>query len=225
MEYDAMFHNYGSIGTVVDRKALNKVPSNQLIEVMKLLDFHQGPIVVVDDVKTFYSFDAITKAIDAGNPDNDVALRLAKYNIAFSDRAASLVREMFELKKQLAESFKDIEPEVTLPSYNFAKVPEGWSVKTYLTIYSSKDRTKIYRNKDSHYYIGEKTAERLWNSVAPFWNGSNIMPPTYTVSAAGYNKRVSFSLDGVTIGCQIIRRYELEQLALHLGWKFPNNNR
>lgn len=102
------------------------------------------------------------------------------------------------------------------PPYPFADKPTN-SEKDYFMVVSP-DKKRIKRNGHS---LSDKTAEMIWKRASPYWAGIKQFTPDshYPNNISSY---VSYYTHKIEIGCQTVPRWEVEQLALEMGWEFPS---
>ena len=167
-------------------------------------------IKVVENFNSFFSTKNLFAAMDSGDTES-LDMIVEKNGVAISAHDMDLIRSYNSLRVNLAERLK--------PTYAFAKVPEGWSIEKYVTITKAS-----IRRKNGDYSIGVKTLEKVWEAAAKYWLEGETVNKTIvsSISASGYNREVNATPTGLNIGCQMIKRFELEQVALHLGWSFPS---
>jgi hypothetical protein len=78
------------------------------------------------------------------------------------------------------------------------------------------------------YTAGHKAVTAIWLKAFGFWNGlqhgnttdRDFLESTFNVGGER-NKRVQVNADCITIGCQSIPRWEVEQIAIRLGLFTP----
>jgi hypothetical protein len=201
--------------SVVDRGRLQKLSTNEFATALKNLyvDGRDTTVKIVDSSVKFFSKAHLKELLD--DPDNadDLVLVLEQRGITLTDEEFALVRRFNILRDQLLET-------ATGP-YPLATVPEGWTLDAHLTVNKT-----IRRKRDSNYSIGVKTLRGLWEKVAPFWadhdeNTDRGRIRLNHVQASGYNREANATPNMISIGCQNIHRYEVEAVAIHLGWEFP----
>jgi hypothetical protein len=195
-------------GTVVDRSELIKLTSNQIEKLLGSLNFN---IKVVDTFASFFTSTNMLALIEANNEDYKLIAEKAGVSITAVE-VASMQRAV-ELRKEITE--KMVPPK---PPYKFATVSGTWSVDTHLVISSNGI---VRRKSNNTYSAGLKTLERVWLRFSPGWAKEVRINSDY-FKMSGYTKQVAMlGQNALEVGCQQIQRYELEQLALHQGWKFP----
>lgn len=203
--------------TIVNRLALVKLKGDEMARVMiEASNDPTKPVRVIDNMSAFFSDDALFAAMEFNSPELKL---IAEFRgIKFADEDLFVLSKVVDLKDRVAADLLAMVP--PLPPYQFGVAPKDWSLETSdITI----GKTRIYRKGRSEYCIGHKTLERVWNALSKKWAaGEHNSRHVMNVSAGGYHSRdVRLEHDVVRIGCQSIQRYELEAVALQLGWDFP----
>ncbi len=96
-----------------------------------------------------------------------------------------------------------------IPPYPFATVEGKVPVR------------KGSRYSRGDYYASAADLQRLWNKASKLWSGIRESIGGEYMSIGNHNKTVYYYTDRIEIGCQTIRRWELEQVAVAEGWVFP----
>jgi len=203
-------------GTVVDRAGLNKLKTEEMATT--LAELYKDPavtVLIVDNVQQFFSVKNLMAALDDNSPA--LPMLLEQKGITLTEEDIDTVRQFSEVKQHILDTLEANKPPV--PPYPFADVPDGWSVATHVTF----GKNFIRRTKgDSDHRATPNTVRRLWNYAATRWaagrDGRSVMDQQ---SYNGYYKNAEVYADHVQIGCQRFERYELEQLAVHMEWDFP----
>lgn len=207
---------------VVDRQRLNSLKAEDLNSELSKAYASGKRVMILDKLTEFFSFDSLEKSILIGDENLEVILEFNNISVAQSD--INTLREAVKIKAQLAKDMEEARLN-RLPTYPFATIPVGWSVDNNLRITKIIKRiVSVHGTVDHGYSIGLKAAERVWDMCAPYWAGLEKRPSEYdlpTVRASGYYNRVTVRENEVQVGCQVIHRHELEQVAAHLGWQFP----
>lgn len=201
-------------GIVVDRNGLNKLKTADLAAVLSDIYSKGKPVRIEDNVRAFFGNTNLFRALEA-NADG-LNLILEQRGVVLSDLQKAVISDFWELKLNVQDQLDLLAPPV--PSYQFAEVPEGWSVDTHIK-FLSKSVKRAKGNTD--YTIGYKTLEKVWDHAAAVWTNNKKDRRLSDVQAGGYYRDVHVQDDRVDIGCQRVQRYELEQVALKQGWKFP----
>lgn len=197
---------------VLDKSQLSKLNVTDYNNILAA-SFQSGKQVkIVDSIPTFFNEANMLQLLEETNSIKDLELIAEYQNIHISDHDKFIMNEFNNLKTRIRETYK-----AKKPLYVFATVPEKWSVVSHLVIGSKT----VYR-KNEGYTIGHKTLLKLWEKASKYWANSNSpRPGAMSISASGYSKRAIINKENIEIGCQNIKRFELEQLAIHLGWEFP----
>ena len=196
---------------VIQRSVLASAKTNFLTELMNTIAESGKKMLVVDNLNEFFGVPNLIAAVNKGDTDTLVVVA-EKQGIDISGGDLNLIYAFNQLKVKLVEKAT-----AKLPKYSFAAVPEDWSVESHLNI----TKTNIGRKDGRNYTIGILTLKKIWINAAKDWAGAGHSAMRFNISAGGYNPTVSFRADRVDVGCQRIKRYELEQMALHMGWDFP----
>lgn len=150
------------------------------------------------------------KVLERLKAGEDVSLELAFHEI-------KLPRNFEEISQKYRAAVEQIEQSLlaVMPVYPFAE-NKGESV---LKLTGTQNQWVTNGNYKCSIFM----AKRLWRLVARFWAGKVDLPPeTRWETIGGHYRAVKFSENAVNIGCQTITRWQVEQLALELGWDFPS---
>lgn len=196
------------------RSEINKLPTDQLNQTLATIYGKQKPVIVVDNINKFFSTDNLMRCLES--PDHRLHLNavLEYRGIQLNEIEMAALNGFHSLKSRIAESIQSAKP-----IYNFEPVPDSWSVERNLKL----THQSICRHDDSGYSIGYKALETVWKRASRIWAGIDDQSNNDigSIPASGYRRRALVEDNQVTIGCQSIMRYEIEQVALHLGWEFP----
>lgn len=136
----------------------------------------------------------------------DVSMELAYHGITPCPELQSAYQAYLDLLNPLLDQI-----EALRPPYPFAANPQG---KPKLEF------TNTHVKNGSGYKLTLRQAKLIWDQAAPFW-ASGKRPERLDVQADGYSRGVSFYDNHIEIGCQNVSRWQVEQLALQMGWDFP----
>lgn len=170
-------------------------------------------VMVVENVRKFFSQDNLIAAMNSGNIEN-IRLICEHSGGVVTKEDMQVLNDFIALKEKFCSNVKGSS------SYtSFAKVPANWSVENKLVI------TKAYVcRKYGDYSISTKTLRKIWDVAAPYWTENDVdqNAPALSygkINVGGYRDRpVNITPKSVTIGCQTVDRYELEQVAKYLEW-------
>ena len=197
---------------VIQRSVLATAKQVELTELMNNVAGSGKHMIVVDNLTEFFNINNLLNAVNKGDT-NTLIVVAEKNEIDIESADLDLIYAFNRFKTKLIEKANE-----KLPAYTFAEVPEGWSVANKLKI----NAQSVARKNDTNYSIGLKTLEKIWLAASKVWNGEIDVPQRVnSVNASGYNRDVTIKPNTVDIGCQSIHRHELEQVALHMGWAFP----
>lgn len=207
-----------SSGTVIDREVLLKKSSAELIEIFEAVRYSANRVLVVDRAATFFTVNNMIKLIEANNPDYVLISDKLDKRLTLSQIEA--IQTAVSLKNTLLDNA----PNPT--NYTFETiVPEGWAFEDNYEIYGNGKYIKRTNALEGQRYSATLAqAERLWMFCVPSWADWNLLSQPRKLAyfhISGDSRRCDVSEHYVQVGCQRVNRYELEQLALNQGWKFP----
>ena len=202
-------------GTVVDRQLLNKVKSEDLAAVMASI--YADPtkqVIVVDNVTQFFSTKNLVTALDTNA--SELPLILEHRGITLNDDDIDVVRQFSEVKQHVLDRIAALTPPP--PPYEFAAVPADWEIDDRIKF----NQSSVRRMNDTSYSISHKMLREVWDACRRHWAGiKKCRRRDVYVRASGYSNYLEVSDTHIDIGCQRIQRFELEQVALRLGFDFP----
>lgn len=122
--------------------------------------------------------------------------------------------------------------------YPFSAVPDGWIanrkliISPWLALYMGRVVQRNSGDSEGYHRVPLRNLRHIWITASKIWIGrSQYRPFKLSVlqkSIYGYYKysySVCINRQRIDIGCQTIHRYELEQLAMLMGWPFPRGIR
>ena len=201
-------------GTVVHRAGLNKLNSEELVAALNKIYQRGKNVMIVDNVSQFFGDDNLYRALENNGPELTVIMEYRKLDL--TPAQMNTVFDFVALKDYVERRLAELAPPPA--TYPFAAVPDGWTVAAHIKC-RAKDFARV--NGSSDYTIGRTTLQRVWTAASTYWAGNSTDRRLTDVRASGYNRTATFAADGISIGCQDIARYELEQLAVHEGWAIP----
>lgn len=198
---------------VVQRSVLASAKQDALTELMNQIATSGKKMLVVENLNEFFGIPNLINAVNKGDTET-LTVVAEKQEIEINAYDLDLIDAFGRFKDNLIAAAN-----AKLPPYTFATVPEGWTVTDNLTV----GKQSVSRRKgETGHSIGIKTLERVWKAASLVWNGDQgAIRRVDSISASGYNRDAHIKPAMVEIGCQTIQRYELEQVALHMGWTFP----
>ena len=199
---------------VVQRSVMITSKPDVLTDLMNKIATSGKKMIVVDMLNEFFGVPNLINAINKGDTET-LTVVAEKQGIDVTEDDLDLINAFGLLK----DRFLGLAT-AKLPPYTFAAVPEGWTVTENLNV---GKQSVTRRTGETGYSIGVKTLERVWKAASLVWNGDTDpgLRRVNSISASGYNRDASIKPATVEIGCQTIQRFELEQVALHMGWDFP----
>lgn len=202
---------------VVDKTKIAKFDAAEATAFFKGLYTSGKQVLIVESALGFFNTKGLISSLESGNPEWLLIAEHFGIPVSVADRVV-LVRAT-AIRKEIADAVASIKP-----LYTLAIVPDGWSVGTHLQLRANLImRTKPNAEGDeTRYAIGPKTLLTVWNAAYKFWaNLPNAQRTVHRVRAGGgYVETATIYTDRVAIGCQTVRRYELEQIALANSWAF-----
>lgn len=203
-------------GMVLDRSVLVGLDAANIgvmIAAIRLAD-QARPLTVITSADDFFTSDNLINMIKA---KDKAYLLIAEHTglvITNDDVAALWAADATVAKIRGA----------MMPKWVFMNVPEGWTIADDLSLGDTRIRRKRPNKMGDSvaYYTSPEQMKKLWDYASKVWAGQkpgdNI---EVAANGAQYRRKASVSLNVVTLGCQVIQRFELEQLAKHRGWAFP----
>lgn len=199
----------------IQREFLAKTPVDDLTGFMTKFSSGDMTLRIVENLTQFFSNANLMDAVNKGNVA-DANVIAKQRGFVLSENDCDTIIKFGELKKYIEDQFKS-----HAPAYVFAVVPEHFDIADItLTSGGSVKRSGGDRT------IGLKTLKKLWIECSKFWHtmketGDKTFTGS-TVNASGYSNYPEVNAVRVSIGCQTIQRYELEQFALSQNWEFPS---
>lgn len=205
-------------GIVVDREGLNKLKTEAMGVAMADIYNRGKEVIVVDNVRAFFGDATLFRALEGNVPG--LVLILEQRGIKLEDEQMATVNAFVDLKTYIKEQIAALAPPI--PPYTFAEIPTGWTVENNIKIGKTTIRRRT--GSDTSHSIGLKTFATLWGKASNKWAAGPGMERARSagrIPVAGYSRNIDVYAEHVTVGCQRIRRYELEQVALALGLDLP----
>jgi len=196
---------------VAEKAELNKLPAEEMGTVLR--DFYATgkQVLFVEKLTQFFSDRNFLDNLNSGDL-NILGLIAEHRGIQIGVADVKLVSDFRELQDRLKATLDSLKP-----SYKFATVPANWTVADNLVISSRH----VYRKRRGEYKITLRAAQTLWEFASKVWSGESDDRRKSDMSVAGYYRDAVVSDDSIAVGCQTVKRYEIEQLALAQGWAFP----
>lgn len=202
-------------GMVLDRSVLIGRSADEIGNVIAVIRNGVGNrLRVVDNADQFFTAEKLMELIRAKDKDYVLVAENADIEIT-----ADHVNAIWKADAIAATITKQM-----TPKYAFEEVPEGWSIGADISLGPTIVRRKRPNsNSDgTSYQISPKRLETLWGVASKRWAGvPGATDNGGAIESQGARRNALIGVDRIIIGCQIIRRYEIEQIAKHRGWAFP----
>lgn len=210
----AAIHNLQS-GFVVDRSVLVGMTGEEIRDIFSTARVNPNKrLVVIDNASTFFTAENLLKNIKSKN--NDYMMIAEKAGVALSEEKIKALL--------LAEKVQEDIIALMKPKYVFAEVPAGWSFAADISFGPTQVRRKRPNGQGggaNNYYVSPGQLEKLWLIASKRWASGKAPAENPEVRAGDYKRRAVINETNIQLGCQIVQRYELEQVAKHKGWAFP----
>lgn len=198
---------------VVDSTKLGQLTVKDQNDLMALVQGTEKKVLVVGNFVSFFNRQALLKALEAGEGDH-IELIAEKLGVKLDETQVSIIMRAAELRAEIALTIK--------PKYDMMNAPDdlavGWSVGNGVNHTINVGKQSICRHG---YKMGVQSVKTLWTKASAYWAGHKNASNSGSVLYDGYHKNFETQMDRVRIGCQSVPRYEFEQLALFMGWDFP----
>lgn len=198
-------------GVVVDQSKLAGLGPEEMSTVMDTAYSFGKNVKFVPNAALFFTPKNLMAMLKEDN--QDWVLVADRFNVEISTSELDSIRLAQSIVTRIRKAAEGIKP-----AYPFANVPAGWTVGANIKVVGSSVKRVGH---DNSYSIGLMTLQRLWKRVSPYWAGHVAHIEGVPVTAGGYGRTAVTNKNGVDVGCQNIRRYELEQFAVSQGWDFP----
>lgn len=192
---------------VVDSTQLKKLSAEDIGKNMQDILSHGLDVTYVDNIPDFIKVKSILSDLYSGK---DITLRLEAILGEVTEDTIKKLTKYTNAHKDILNIIESIPK----PKWDFQNVPKDGIDKYHVT------KSHVSRHSHTH-KIAIKTLEKIWNWV------SNMIADEVTESKTSYNISKTYRIvwnvtqKNITIGCQNIQLWEIEQFALKFGWEFP----
>lgn len=197
---------------IVDALQFKALPNDELVDVsIKIANYKNAgkEVKILSDLSNYTRLKIIKQNAATG-------FCLKEHLEYFTDK--EITDEQFQIitnytnaQKALNDFFETkINPDIDYP---FAKIPEDYETGL------EDIQFKLKLIKRGNHSIGYKAFEEIWEKCIDHWLYKRLSNDFY-IRASGSNNRVSIYRDRVSIGCQSVPRFQVEQIALKLNLPF-----
>lgn len=197
---------------VMDIQARTRFSTEQIVAFDDILDEIRAEgyyLSKVNSLSEFFCGERQFKTLSEIEDPQAQAQAAQSMGLNFSVEDSSTIREYKALRDRVLSYFKSL-----TPPYPLAKKP-GRNVTNYSV------SVKLLNNNNAQwgrYKVSLRQAKMLWERAYKVWNGSGVKNRSSEFTYEYTNKRVQVTDDALTVGCQTIHRYAVEQFAIQQGW-------
>lgn len=202
-------------GIVIDKSQMPSDPGELALLLAFAYSDQSKPVLIVANASSFFSSANLIKVLETG--DSSWTVIVEKFDLSISPSDIDVIKRSVEIRKEIVEKLK--------PAYQFADIPNNWVIGQRLQISQTTVR-RAYNNPEgdnTEYDLPLETLKSIWLKASRHWKSDEATSINGGAVSVNYSFRiVTIKPKSITIGCQIVRRYELEALALHQHWDFPS---
>lgn len=219
-------------GMVLDRSLFVNQNADQMCDTITAISKANKGLLIVDDSSAFFTPDTLISMI----ANKDGRYRLVNEQIAFFTDAQikALMGEQNAPppannghggygQKPAADGGVIIgKGDAVGPiGYNFAEVPQGWTIGTKMSLGQTKIKRKVKsaQNDGTAFYMSPASYQKLWTHASKIWAGKPQGAMKFDTSEGV--RTAAVEVDCIKFGFNVIRRYEIEQVAKYRGWGLP----
>lgn len=203
-------------GIVLDRTIFRQFGADLMAETITAISNNKKPLLVVDDAEQFFTVENLIKLVQLKDGRfNLVAEKLGgAQNVVVAPQVVQEVLEAVEAPQAPANA---------IGGYQFAEVPDGWSIGNNMSLGQTKIKRKLPNGfgDGTEFYLSPAQFLGLWSNVSKYWANIPKASQSMMLTTPLGRKTAYFTMDKVTVGGHTLRRYEIEQVAKHRGWVFP----
>lgn len=164
------------------------------------------------------AFNNLTQILEAYKSNPSLTLVSLNNTIETSDATEKEILENFKAALVVfTEAYDDL-IELSKSKYPFETIPTGYNLDKNFKFLTSRVR----RANDVDHFLTNLNIQSIMNECLDIWsvNGTNTKSFNRTsLQAHSMYRDVTIDHNSVRIGCQTIRRFEFEQIAVRLGFK------
>jgi len=218
-------------GVVLDRSQFVALNSAGIAGTITAITKEGKPLLVVDDAKTFFTVASLIDLVKAKDGRYNLVAEYLGANVQVAEVGLQKVADMAQahgiddaavigamddlvVKKQVAPG---------MDAYPFAEVPDGFSIGADWSL----GQTKIKRKRTNpqgdgtQFYLAPAGFLAMTEAALKYWSDEGPAPASILIETSNGLRRAYFKPDRVDIYGNIIRRYEVEQIAKYRAWAFP----
>lgn len=202
---------------IVDAAQFKLLPADKLVEVsIQIANLKNAgkEIKILGDLSDYTSL----KIIKQNAANNKCLKEHLEYYTGkeISESDFEVITNYANAQKALNDFFETtVNPNIEYP---FAEIPEDYET-------GLEDlEFKLKLIKRGNHSIGYKAFEEIWEKCIDHWLYKRPSNDFY-IRASGSNNRVSIYRDRVSIGCQSVPRFQVEQVALKLNLPFKQQDK
>lgn len=128
------------------------------------------------------------------------------------------VVENFKLALSVFSEAYDNLIELSKSKYPFETIPAGYDLDKNFKFLTSRVR----RTSDSDYFLTNQDIKSIMNECLDIWSVNSNDSKSFdraSLQAHSMYRNIIIDHNSVRIGCQTVRRFEFEQIAIRLGFK------
>lgn len=169
-------------------------------------------LTVIESGLVFFTAANMLQLIKSGN--QDYRLIAEKAGITLNERDVQTIVAA-EISKKVIEAAMT----PPIPPYPFKPVPDGFVASEKFELTNNNRSIRRVGTAALEYRVSVAGAQRLWAYLSESWVKGRV--PASQYMNVGSERRIVQEGDMIRIGCQNVQRFEIEQIALWQGWKFP----
>jgi len=208
--------------SVLNRNTLIDLTADGIAEVFSEINKHNQPLLVVQNTDGFFTPQNLVNLLKEHDPRSSLVaeqLGLKDFLVAPAQVAVMKEQAAAPVQQKVADDGGLIVKKgvpIKANGYAFGEVPDGWSVGNNMSLGQTKIRRKVNgKTSIKGFCTSPEVFQEIWNKASKFWAGHGVQ--TFYID----NRRTRCTNSEVNFDGSLIRRYELEQVALYRGWDFP----
>lgn len=185
------------------------VDSNETFDFMMLELLQSGRTVKrLENFAEFFDGDLQFKTMLKSNAEDNANLAKS-IGLDLTDQDLKVISSYHALRSKVVDFFKSIYPK---PAYNFSER----NGENKLSVHK-ESKTEAVQSPGG-YWITRKQAENIWRRASKVWSGEGSDDGKGRIRKDWRDRCIKINDTGVTIGCQRMTRWQVEDAALRLGF-------